>query len=325
MRRALSRNGVLSKGSTTIVTLRGRRHRTSSSRCRKLQSEGGLARSGRASIRCVPHASRGWTTSRALGWRSGFGDETCFRFGGVKFFVDGIGIRPPGPGRDRPDKVDGGGVDGGVTTCQRGGPQAIDARGHGKACWDRAGPAAWKRRAVPCRASFATASTTARRPTMRRSGGRRRWADPGHHGAAAEARYAGSRWRRQRRSPSTARSPAWRRRSRRSMRGGARQSATTIRCRASPTLIDLKARRGRRRAARRSSVTLDQALRMRTLWRARGNGEDDARKGSIEVGDRAETSRRRRPTRRGRSAAEGARDHDAVPRLSAGTVVDEVR
>jgi predicted amidohydrolase YtcJ len=70
----------------------------------------------------VPHAVSLSDVSR-VGWRSGYGDEWC-RFGGVKFFVDGIGNDFMGRSltdlKWSPDRL----TDA-LTACQRGGLQAI--------------------------------------------------------------------------------------------------------------------------------------------------------------------------------------------------------
>ena len=77
----------LSKGLTTIVTLQDTAPNEFVA-LQELQRDGGLPVRLRV-YPIVPHAV-GLDDIVRVGWRSGFGDE-WLRFGGVKFFADGIG------------------------------------------------------------------------------------------------------------------------------------------------------------------------------------------------------------------------------------------
>jgi hypothetical protein len=110
----------LSKGLTTIGTIQDTAPNEFLA-LQELQKEGGLPARLRV-YPVVPHAVALKDLAR-VGWRSGFGDE-MFRFGGAKFFVDGIGSDYMG--KSVTDlKWNEEALTGALTSCQRGGIQAI--------------------------------------------------------------------------------------------------------------------------------------------------------------------------------------------------------
>jgi predicted amidohydrolase YtcJ len=119
MRRHFS-DWFLSKGLTTIVTLQDTAPNEFLA-LQELQQEGGLPVRLRV-YPIAPHAI-GLDDLIRVGWRTGFGDD-MFRFGGVKFFIDGIASDYMG--RSIVDlKWTSDMLTGALTKCQRGGLQAI--------------------------------------------------------------------------------------------------------------------------------------------------------------------------------------------------------
>ncbi len=110
----------LSKGLTTITTIQDTAPNEFLA-LQELQQEGGLP----VRLRVYPVAPHAIALSDLIrvGWRSGFGDE-MFKFGGVKFFVDGIGTDFMGK-RIADPKWTREALTEALTACQRGGVQAI--------------------------------------------------------------------------------------------------------------------------------------------------------------------------------------------------------
>jgi predicted amidohydrolase YtcJ len=110
----------LSKGLTSITTLQDTAPNEFLA-LQELQQEGGLP----ARLRVYPIAPHaiGVKDLRKVGWRTGFGDD-MFRYGGVKFFVDGIGTDFMGKQVYDP-KWTLEGLTEALTDCQRGGIQTI--------------------------------------------------------------------------------------------------------------------------------------------------------------------------------------------------------
>jgi predicted amidohydrolase YtcJ len=113
-------NWFTAKGLTTITTLQNESPNQFIA-LQELQQEGGLPVRLRAST-IVPHAAALADITR-IGWQTGFGDD-MFRFGGVKFFVDGI--NGDGVGNTVDDiKWTREHLIATLTECQRGGLQVI--------------------------------------------------------------------------------------------------------------------------------------------------------------------------------------------------------
>jgi len=110
----------LSKGLTSIVTIQDTAPNEFLA-LQELQQEGGLPARLRV-YPVVPHAVALKDLTR-VGWRTGFGND-IFRFGGVKFFVDGIGTDFLGHSVAEV-KWTQETLTSALTACQRGGLQAI--------------------------------------------------------------------------------------------------------------------------------------------------------------------------------------------------------
>jgi len=110
----------LSKGLTSITTIQDTAPNEFLA-LQELQREGGLP----VRLRVYPVAPHAVALNDLIrvGWRSGFGDEN-FKFGGVKFFVDGIGSDYMGH-RFADPKWTQEALTAALTSCQRGGLQAI--------------------------------------------------------------------------------------------------------------------------------------------------------------------------------------------------------
>ncbi len=262
----------LSKGLTTIVTLQDTAPNEFLA-LQELQSEGGLPVRLRV-YPIVPHAV-GLDDLVRVGWRSGFGDE-MFRFGGVKFFVDGIGSDYLGQAvTDLKWTAEE--LTAALTTCQRGGLQAI-MHVVTEGGWDLAvSSLEAARRAVPGelrhRIDHRTATDDAKIRQAKALGltlgitaPRQRPGTPAPGGAYSRVhRYRTLVGLEMAIAVLDAAGP-----------GGNYHPMQGI-----ANMITEHAAGGA--APPGESVTLDQALRMWTLWPARNNAEDHE-KGSIEVG-----------------------------------------